>query len=265
MPEVAKNILALVVSIIVVHLFYVGYVWPESAALIEASRAAGQSAPRNIVVILKDWEQEIAIILMFWGLYLIFEKSIAIMRERYLFNVDLLDGNGDGGGDMAATLRTLEGLPEKIRSAPLVRTLMASLRRFLITGDVHNTSETIEASVDAMAQKQEAENSLIRYLIWAIPAIGFIGTVRGIGEALSQADQALAGDIAGMTESLGVAFNSTFVALLISIVLMFLLHQLQRLQDGMLVDTQEYCESFLLNRISAAGLSQADSSAGGES
>lgn len=266
MPEVAKNILALVLSIIVVHLFYAGYVWPESAALIEASRAAGQSAPRNIVVILKDWEQEIAIILMFWGLYLIFEKSIAILREHYLFKVDLLEGSGTGEeGDMAETLETLEGLPEKIRRAPLVRTLMASLRRFLITGDVHNTSETIEASVDAMAQKQEAENSLIRYLIWAIPAIGFIGTVRGIGEALSQADQALAGDIAGMTESLGIAFNSTFVALLISIVLMFLLHQLQRLQDGMLVDTQEYCESFLLNRISAAGLSKADQNKAGPS
>ena len=257
MPEVAKNILALVLSIIVVHLFYAGYVWPESAQLLDAARAAGKSVPRNLVVILKDWEQEIAIILMFWGLYLIFEKSIAIMRERYLFNVDLLEGNGTAeDGDMAANLKTLEDLPEKIRRAPLVRTLMASLRRFLITQDVHNTSETIEASVDAMAQKQEAENSLIRYLIWAIPAIGFIGTVRGIGEALSQADQALAGDIAGMTESLGVAFNSTFVALLISIVLMFLLHQLQRLQDGVLVDTQEYCESFLLNRISAAGLSK---------
>jgi biopolymer transport protein ExbB/TolQ len=91
---------------------------------------------------------------------------------------------------------------------------------------------------------------MVRYLIWAIPSIGFIGTVRGIGQALSQADKALAGDIAGMTDSLGVAFNSTFVALVISIGLMFLLHQLQRLQDGLLVDTQEYCEKFLLNRIS---------------
>ena len=58
-----------------------------------------------------------------------------------------------------------------------------------------------------------------------------------------------------MTESLGVAFNSTFVALLISVVLMFLLHQLQRLQDSMVTDTQEYCESFLLNRISSVGKS----------
>ena len=92
---------------------------------------------------------------------------------------------------------------------------------------------------------------MVRYLIWAIPSIGFIGTVRGIGQALSQADKALAGDIAGMTDSLGVAFNSTFVALVISIGLMFLLHQLQRLQDGLLVDTQEYCDKFLLNRISS--------------
>jgi biopolymer transport protein ExbB/TolQ len=258
MQSAVKNILALVVSIVVVHLLYVGYVWPESTAAIEAARAAGQSAPRDIAVILKDWEQEIAIILMLWGLYLIGDKILAILRERYLFNVDLLDGASGGasqgetaaGDDLAGMLETLEALPDRVRGTPLVRTLTSSLRRFLITGDVHNTSETIEAGVEALAQKQEAENSLVRYLIWAIPAIGFIGTVRGIGEALSQADKALAGDIAGMTASLGVAFNSTFVALLISIVLMFLLHQLQRLQDGMLVDTQEYCESFLLNRIS---------------
>ena len=94
---------------------------------------------------------------------------------------------------------------------------------------------------------------MIRYLIWAIPSIGFVGTVRGFGQALSKADEALAGDIAGMTDSLGIAFNSTFVALLISIGLMFMFHQLQRLQDGLVVDTQDYCESFLLNRISSVG------------
>jgi len=103
--------------------------------------------------------------------------------------------------------------------------------------------------VEALAMRQEAENSMIRYLIWAIPSIGFIGTVRGIGEALSFADNALAGDIAGMTNSLGVAFNSTLVALLISIFLMFLFHQLQRLQDGQIVDIQAYCDQYLLARI----------------
>jgi biopolymer transport protein ExbB/TolQ len=255
MASAIKNTLALVVSIIVVHLIYVGYIWPESTQVIEAARAAGQSAPRDLLVILKDWEQEICIIMMLWGTFMILDKCFAILKDRYLFNVDLLDGAAEDEGDLLTMLDTLEKLPDRIRTTPLVRTLAASLRRFLITEDVQNTSETIDANVEALAVKQEAENSMVRYLIWAIPAIGFIGTVRGIGQALSQADQALAGDIAGMTESLGVAFNSTFVALLISVVLMFLLHQLQRLQDSMVTDTQEYCESFLLKRISSVGKS----------
>ena len=178
------------------------------------------------------------------------DKCIYILNKRYLFKVDLLETGADDKSGLADSLEELEGLPEKVKESALVQTLMASLRRYLITGDVQNTSDAITASVEVLGVRLEAENSMIRYLIWAIPSIGFIGTVRGIGQALSQADKALAGDIAGMTDSLGVAFNSTFVALVISIGLMFLLHQLQRLQDGLLVDTQEYCEKFLLNRIS---------------
>ena len=91
---------------------------------------------------------------------------------------------------------------------------------------------------------------MIRYIIWAIPSIGFIGTVRGIGEALSQAHIAVEGDIAGMTASLGVAFNSTFVALVISILLMFFLHQLQLGQDRLVLDTRGYCDKNLLSNLS---------------
>lgn len=256
------NALALVVSAVVVHVAYLGYVRPRAAQVLEAARQAGQSAPRDLVVILKDYEQEICLILMLWGMFLIVSKCVAILREQYLFSVDLIeevreeadDGKaaeeeGHEAPGLHGTLAALETLPADIRTTPLVRTLLTSLRRFLITQDVQNTSDAIESGVEALAVKQEAENSMIRYLIWAIPSIGFIGTVRGIGQALSQADQALAGDIAGMTESLGIAFNSTLVALLISIVLMFMLHQLQRLQDNLVVSTQDYCEAFLLNRI----------------
>ena len=269
MTKTLSNMIALVVCVVAVHITYIGYIRPQASLVLEASRQAGQSAPRHLVVILKDYEQEICLILMLWGMFLILGKCLAILREQYLFSVDLLeesteepeetteaetaeDSSGEFYG-LNSALKTLEALPPDIRETPLVKTLMTSLRRFLITQDVQNTSDAIESSVEALALKQDAENSMIRYLIWAIPSIGFIGTVRGIGQALSQADQALAGDIAGMTESLGIAFNSTLVALLISIALMFMLHQLQRLQDNLVVDTQDYCEAFLLNRISKGG------------
>ena len=245
-----KSLTALIVSAISVHLAYIGFVRPQADLIMQAAKQAGQSAPRDILVIMKDYEQEICIILMMWAAYLILSKCIAILKDRYLFSVDLLDQSEQSGADLQAALTNLESLPVETKSTPLVVTLMASVRRYLITSDVQNTSDAIESSIEAMAIRQDAGNSMIRYLIWAIPSIGFIGTVRGIGGALAQADQALAGDIGGMTNSLGLAFNSTFVALLISIVLMFMLHQLLRLQDDLVVDTQDYCEKFLLKRIS---------------
>jgi len=250
MTDMIKSLTALIVSAITVHLAYIAFIRPQADLIIQTARQAGQSSPRDILVIMKDYEQEICIILMIWAGYLILSKCIAILKDRYLFSVDLLDHSEESGTDLHVALTNLESLPVETKSTPLVVTLMASVRRYLITSDVQNTSDAIESSIEALAIRQDAGNSMIRYLIWAIPSIGFIGTVRGIGGALAQADQALAGDIGGMTNRLGLAFNSTFVALLISILLMFMLHQLLRLQDDLVVDTQDYCEKFLLKRIS---------------
>ncbi|ORU91267.1 MAG: MotA [Cycloclasticus sp. symbiont of Poecilosclerida sp. N] len=249
MTQLIKSLVALALSVVVVHTVYSGYIIPAATASIQEAAISGQSTPRNIFIILKDFEQELCLILMFWGGYLMATKCIVLLNERYLFNIDFLEKIHDSEGELKDALISLEELPAEVKESPLVQTLIGSVRRFLITNDVQNTSDAIETSVESLAVKLEAGNSMIRYLIWAIPSIGFIGTVRGIGQALSMADEALAGDIAGMTNSLGVAFNSTLVALLISILMMFFLHQLQNLQDSCVVDTRDYCEKFLLNRI----------------
>ena len=54
-------------------------------------------------------------------------------------------------------------------------------------------------------------------------------------EALSQAAEAIDGDITGMTTSLGVAFNSTFTALLLSIMHMFFITKIEYKQDNLIV------------------------------
>ena len=79
--------------------------------------------------------------------------------------------------------------------------------------------------------------------------MGFIGTVRGIGAALAQANRAVEGDITGVTQNLGIAFNSTFIALVISIVLMFFIHQLQLVQERLVLDTESYCNDNFIARL----------------
>ena len=261
MSDLMKSFAALIVSIIVVHMIYIGFIRPEAAQLVELALQQQQSSPRNIVVIIKDYEQEICFILMFWGCFLIASSYREILKTKYLYSVDLIEDPTNNNEqpidksehkelDVNRIIHRLDSeIPQDLISSPLVQTLRASLWRYSSTNNVQNLSDAIESNLEALAVKQDSENSMIRYLIWAIPSIGFIGTVRGIGQALSQADQALAGDISGMTDSLGLAFNSTLVALLISIFLMFLFHQLQRMQDSQIVDTQSYCDKYLLRRI----------------
>ena len=257
MPNLIKAAAALLISAVGVHLVYLSVIWPRAEQALFEAQQAGRSVSRTLPVVLKDYEQEICLILMFWGIYLILEKCYAIVKHRYLFNIRLIGDEQENGAEehstlreMQSALRDLENLTDaETRDTPLVKTLRTAARRYIATRDAQNTSDAIVTGVEALAARIESGNSMIRYLIWAIPSIGFIGTVRGIGQALSQADQALAGDMSGMTNSLGIAFNSTLVALIISIFLMFLLHELQRLQDKLIVDTQAYCEEFLLSRI----------------
>ena len=250
MNELVRAAAILAGSAGVIHLLYVQVIRPRAEAAIEAARLAGQSAPREWTVILKDWEQEICLVLLVFCAIRILMRMWTLASEQYLFGVDVFEEAGDGAASLAETLDELEALPAEMTGTQLMGALQASLRRYRITGDVQNTSDAIQTSVEALGIRFEADNAMIRYIIWAIPSIGFVGTVRGIGQALSQADAALAGDIAGMTASLGTAFNSTLVALLASLVLMLLLHALQRAQDRRLVDIQAYCEEFLLKRIS---------------
>lgn len=239
------SMMVLVMSIIVVHIFYITYVHPMAQAAIQSG---GSNASRNFFVIIKDLEQEVCIIAMFWCFYLIMAKIIPLLNDQALFQHDFLASfKKDGSINLEQALNVLE--TSEYKDKPLLQTWISCIHRFNYTQDVQNASEALQASVESLAIRLEADNSMIRYLIWMIPSIGFIGTVRGIGQALAQADDALAGNIAGMTDSLGVAFNSTFVALLISILLMFLLHQLQKLQDGQVVDTQAHCEKYLLKHL----------------
>ena len=199
------------------------WIIPEVNHLQIMAKSTGDLLPRNFFIIVKDIEQEIPIILFLWGLYLTASKFYETSSRDYLFDVDLLKDIQDSENDTKNILISIDALPQEIRSAPLVQTIASSLRRYMITGSVQNASESISPALEAMAVKNEAELAVIKYIVWAIPSIGFLGTVRGIGRAMSQAQNAVAGDIGPMTESLGTAFNSTFVALLASVVIMLLL------------------------------------------
>jgi hypothetical protein len=71
--------------------------------------------------------------------------------------------------------------------------------------------------------------------------------VRGIGRALEGAQLALRGDTSAVTSGLGISFNSTFVALSLSILLMYVLHEIQLAQERLVLDTELYVDDQVIS------------------
>lgn len=252
--EFAYQLAALLISVIVVHTLYVGLIRPNAEAILEqqaALEAAGEAyAPsRSLFVILKDYEQETCFILMFWAIAVMGYKAKTISKDRSLLNrrfISVSDGMSILPQDAREHSRSLQALPEEERNSLLPRALLIGLQRFGSTRNIQDVSTSIKETCESEADRLDSELSMIRYIAWAIPSIGFIGTVRGIGAALGQAHRAVEGDISGVTASLGVAFNSTFIALVISILVMFLMYQLQLHQERLVIDSQQYSENNLM-------------------
>ncbi len=255
--ELVYQIVALVIAIIVVHLVYITVVRPNADAVLraEAERlAAGESfvQERSLYVVLKDYEQESCFILMFWAVSIMGFKARTALKERALLDqsiVTVAEGMSILPEDTREYARPIQAFDAETRGLLLPRVLLAALQRFASARNVQDVSEAVTTICSAESDRLDSELSMVRYIAWAIPSIGFIGTVRGIGDALGQAYRAVEGDIAGVTASLGVAFNSTFVALVISIVLMFLMHQLQLIQERLVLDTQTYCDQRLIRHL----------------
>lgn len=250
--EFIYNLGSLIFSIFFIHFIYLLSIRPKAQALMAIAEQNNETAPRSFVIILKDYEQEFCLILMLWAIFMIGSKIYAIIRQNYIIDVDIL-GFGDSGKvskkEAMNALSNLKRYKFGLGDSVVIQTLSTSIQRYITTSNIQNASDTVAAAADNIGMRLEADLSMIRYIVWAIPSIGFIGTVRGIGQALSQADIALTGDIAGMTNSLGIAFNSTFVALLISIFLMFLLHQIQQMNDKLILDAQDYCDRVFISKI----------------
>src|SRR5690606_28980414 len=133
------------------------------------------------------------------------------------------------------------------------RAIVTALSRFGAGNSIPEVAAAADDVCDGEESKLESEMAMVRYIAWAIPSIGFIGTVRGIGMAMSEAHGAMDGDISGVTENLGVAFNSTLIALLISLALMLFVHQIQSLQEGFIQDAKDYINERLISRLHLAG------------
>lgn len=114
-------------------------------------------------------------------------------------------------------------------------------------------------------KKMEASYTILQVFIWAIPILGFIGTVWGIGDSVrnfsefiqtaeggAQFSTQMRTALGGVTSGLAVAFNTTFLALVLVIPVMIVTSFLQKNEEEILLFVEEYCLEELLPHLHIA-------------
>lgn len=252
--------IGLILAILIVEPFYRLVVRPRAEAidlkqqvLTTRGNSAAKSDMRSVYVIIRDPEQELEIIFAIWGFIILGQKLYNIRTERRLFRHDFVriqPGERiipEDALDRYKEMRTAVDRESKWRERLLPESMLAALHRFHATSSIQDAANAVKERAELAADQLDSSLSLVRYIAWAIPAVGFIGTVRGIGLALAYAEDAIKGDITPVITALGLAFNSTLVALLISMVLMYVMHVVQSRQEAFVIDTQTFCRDKLID------------------
>jgi hypothetical protein len=104
----------------------------------------------------------------------------------------------------------------------------------------------------------ETSYALVQAFVWAIPVLGFIGTVLGLSEAIGQfsgvlggaADvEQISGALKGVTAGLATAFETTLEALVAALVIQLGITVLRKAEEEFLDDAMDYGLRYVVGRL----------------
>ncbi len=191
---------------------------------------------------------------------LMLKTAQVLMQYATLGHIELDESpaNGQALADVPRLIAQLNDLPESSQQSYLGRRLRDALSFVQRQGDAGELNEQLKYLADMDVARQHESFSLVRIITWATPMLGFLGTVIGITKALGDLDaHQLATDIQGamdgLLSGLYVAFDTTALALSLSIVLMFVMFAIDRLETQLLAQVDLRAEEGLIGRFEQIG------------
>lgn len=194
------------------------------------------------------------VILFFWGIASLLCKYAGLGREWRALDQDWLPAHSipQPVSTAADHHRALEGVAPRWRDTVLGRRLEAALHYV----KEKRSASTLEAQLRYLAETDaEAAHggyAFVRLLAWMIPILGFLGTVLGITMAIANVSPSeLESSLGLVTGGLAVAFDTTGVALILSIILMTSIFVVERSEQQLLAEVEARAEEELAHRFLA--------------
>ena len=140
----------------------------------------------------------------------------------------------------------------------LFNRIVVALSNLRNLGRVTDVDEILRSQASQDESMVETSYSLIQAFVWAIPVLGFIGTVLGLSEAIGQFSGVLGGAddidqismaLKGVTAGLATAFETTLEALVAALFIQLGITVLRKGEEEFLDDAMDYGLRYVVGRL----------------
>jgi biopolymer transport protein ExbB/TolQ len=201
--------------------------------------------------------QWIAVVFFCTALGALIHKLWQSRTEAEVCHLDLLprwDGVPIPISEAPTLLAHLRKLPARVQDTVLGRRMKAILEFLCQRRAADDLDDHLRSLSDADIMAQESSYAFIRFITWAIPIVGFLGTVLGITSAIANVSPDTLQDTLGqVTGGLAEAFDSTALALGLTMLAMFLNFLVEKQEQGVLETVDHVIDRQLSHRFRREG------------
>lgn len=220
-----KSIISTIILFLLLVILFYSPIGATSSSFTRILVLLGAELPGGLIQILTYF-------LFFYGIFSIEALNKEMKGEFHahskVSNI-LKEYNVINSGDLRQIQMSIEKLNQNDAIVDLLTKVNAKVKA---TESVSEALSVLSNQVRINKDNEESKQSLIRYMAWAIPSVGFIGTVIGIAASLGYADQVANPEgLKKVTDALYIAFDTTLIALVLNLFLMLFYHIYQEKVD----------------------------------
>lgn len=215
----------------------------------------------------RTWVNYTETFFFFWAVGILYLKVQKLRHQQAAMYLDVLptdishEVNSENVGQF---IDHLYGLPARLRDSMMVNRIRKGLELFEIRQSNADVSNMLSAQSNIDGARIGGSYALTKVFLWAIPILGFIGTVLGLSQAIGSMDLSnvsdmdkIMGSIGNVTSGLGTAFDTTLLGLVLAMFLNFPMNVLAKSEDDNLNNIDAFCNEVLLPRLNDGGAGSA--------
>lgn len=223
--------------------------------------ASVRSIKAIAMILERGWTPYAMVALFVLALTILFIKWRKLAFQKKAFGVELIPVGNNFALTSETALDVIKTLSESVDD-PKRFVLFNRIERALLNlknvGNISDVSEMLRAQAENDESHMDSSYGILSGIIWVIPILGFIGTVVGLSGAIGGFGAVLNTDatvsslrdsLAPVTSNLGIAFDTTFVALVLAMVIQMLMTFLRKQEEMFLDACRDYAHVNIISRL----------------